>query len=129
MNKQELSKKLREEFVAPVFQFSGKPEEKIPFSFEYKGDSEISCIAPGCGCTEAILDTKTNTISGHLKLDPKDRYVSRPGQESTFITKNISVYFKDDEDWFTVNDKGNRVNNLNKVHVSLSIQGNVTLKD
>ncbi len=123
--KQELTKKLRADFDTPIFQFTGKPDESIPFTFKYTGDIPIHSIQPGCGCTEAILDKKTNTITGHLKLDPLKNYGVQPGQVSTFISKNISVYFVDAQEWFIVNEKGNRVNNPNKVHVALSVQGNV----
>lgn len=125
--RQQKSLALREGFSSTVFQFEGEPGGKIPFSFEYTGDSKIHCVVPGCGCTK--VSVKDNIVSGHLDLDPIEKLRFGANQKSIFTSKNISVYFEDGQDFFDVTAEKIRVNNPNKIHVNLSIQGNIILPE
>lgn len=117
------------QFKPARYNFVGKPEEVINFSFTYEGETPIQAVEPGCsGCTK--LSCKDNVITGTLTLDPKERYTpsGATNGESSPVNKVIQVWFEDGEDWYVVNEDLQRFPNPKKISVPLYLSGQVDLR-
>lgn len=125
--RQDLMIARRNSFTPVTHNFIGRPDDKIEFKFTYMGDEVLEAVEPDCtGCTVARLNKEEKTITGILHLN--ETYTPVTGQPSKPLTKHIKVWFEDGEDWYIIDEQGNRKANPDKVHATLYLQGQVDLR-
>jgi hypothetical protein len=129
--RQEKLLKLQSSFDKLKFITTGKPGEKVPFEFNYKGDVPIDYYVRGCSCTNAKAefdDPREVKISGVVEVDALgsgayERYLAdtNPNKKKFVKYVNLSIYFDPSEDMFMVVNL-ERVNNPNKIVFALEIE-------
>lgn len=83
-----------------IFNFgTAKPEDKIPFEFNYSGDIPIAGVKPQCGCTDLKVDG--NKITGILSLSNAVHYNTQPAQ---YIEDAQGVFWTIAGKWATPSD-------------------------
>lgn len=120
---------LRNKFTPITYNFVGKPFDDISYQFTYvrgEGDPGLLTCEPQCGpCTTVRIEG--DKLLGVLTLN--EEYKASHGQTSLQVTKHIKVWFDDGEDWYIIDDNGNRLANPDKIQVPLYLQGQVDLRE
>ena len=107
-------------FNRTVMTIDTKPGETVYFEFDYNPGPEIYCFTTSCGCTDVNYNKDQNRIQGQIDVGNPD--VSKG---PTTLTRNVTVYFYDDEPWFIIDDY-KRKNNPEKLGITLNIILNVS---